>query len=271
VKWDSPFVLTLAGTIAIHTILLVGADAVMVVTPDDEPEVPPRLELIEIKVEKPKAKEKEKPKPPPPQLKLDIPEVKPEPVKTPVKTVRQPVPQVRTAPPPPTDTPPPQNTSPDSGGSTAPTLSNYQLTTDNGQADAIIHKKAKPGRGQGGIGTGTGSGSGAGSASAPPAPVSVATIKKRAMPKGDYGYIDASRDYPAEARQRSIEGPIRVKLIVGDDGVVRDATLLNRLGYGLDELALERAKKIQFDPARDTDDKAVSSIVIWTFNMTLPK
>jgi hypothetical protein len=52
---------------------------------------------------------------------------------------------------------------------------------------------------------------------------------------------------------------------------VKSAVLLNKLGHGLDELALERAKKIQFDPARDTDDKPVSSVVVWTFNMTLPK
>jgi TonB family protein len=268
VKWDSPFVLTLAGTIAIHTMLVVGADAVMVTTPKKEPEVPPRLELIDIKVA-PKPKPKP-PEPPKPQVKETPQEVKPvEPVKTPVKTAQRPVSQVRTTPPPPT-TEQPRNASSDPGGTQTVVMDN--MVAMEGNIDVIKGKSNKGQRtGSGLAGTGTGTGSGAGSGSAPPPPVSVATIKKRALPKGDYGYIDASRDYPAEARQRSIEGPIRVKLVVGEDGLVREATLLNRLGYGLDELALERAKKIQFDPARDTDDKAVTSIVIWTFNMTLPK
>jgi hypothetical protein len=47
--------------------------------------------------------------------------------------------------------------------------------------------------------------------------------------------------------------------------------LLNRLGHGLDELALARARQIEFEPARDTSDRAVRSVVVWTFNMTLPK
>ena len=75
----------------------------------------------------------------------------------------------------------------------------------------------------------------------------------------------------AGTRSLGIEGVIRVRLVVDENGKVKDTRLLNRLGHGLDELALERAKKIEFEPARDTDDKAVSSVVVWTFNMTLPK
>ena len=101
--------------------------------------------------------------------------------------------------------------------------------------------------------------------------MSVATIKTRAMPKGDFSYFDASKDYPPEAKQLGIEGVIRVRLVVDATGAVKSAVLINKLGHGLDELALERAKKIQFDPAKDTDDKPVSSVVVWTFNMTLPK
>jgi TonB family protein len=101
--------------------------------------------------------------------------------------------------------------------------------------------------------------------------VSVATIKTRAMPKGDFSYFDASKDYPAEAKALAIEGVIRVRLVVDATGVVKTATLINKLGHGLDELALERSKKIQFDPAKDTNDQPVSSVVVWTFNMTLPK
>jgi TonB family protein len=91
------------------------------------------------------------------------------------------------------------------------------------------------------------------------------------MPRGDYAYLDAGRDYPADARQRGIEGVIRVRLVVDAEGKVKSAVLLSRLGYGLDELALARARQIDFDPARDSDDRPVTSVVVWTFTMTLPK
>ncbi len=91
------------------------------------------------------------------------------------------------------------------------------------------------------------------------------------MPKGDYGYFDAGRDYPQEAKQLGIEGALRVRLVVDDHGHVTTAVLLNHLGHGLDELALDRARKIEFEPARDTDDHPVASVVVWTFQMTLPK
>ncbi|MBA3821004.1 MAG: TonB family protein [Deltaproteobacteria bacterium] len=98
--------------------------------------------------------------------------------------------------------------------------------------------------------------------------MSVATIKTQALPKGDYGYF---KDYPAAARQAGVEGSIKVRLVVDASGKVKSAVLLNKLGYGLDELALARAKQIEFSPAQDTDDRPVSSVVVWTFHMTLPK
>ena len=62
-----------------------------------------------------------------------------------------------------------------------------------------------------------------------------------------------------------------MRLIVDEHGKVKASMLLNKLGHGLDELALKRAQVIEFEPAKDTDDKPVSSVVVWTFNMTLPK
>jgi TonB family protein len=133
---------------------------------------------------------------------------------------------------------------------------------------AVAKGPASTGRiGRGGSGGGTGGGSGAGSGDEP-APVSVATIKTRALPKGDYGYVG---EYPSAARALGIEGDIRVRLLVDDQGKVKTRTLLSRLGHGLDELALQRVAEMEFEPARDSDDKPVASVVVWTFHMTLPK
>ena len=261
-RLDSPFVLATAGTLAIHLLLAVAGDAIVVLYPPKQYEEAPRVELVDIEV--PPVM-----KPPPPPA---LPE-RPEPVKEtrPVpQTVQKVVRQQPTAPPPPeTEPPPPPVDTPPSGGAPLATMEGV-IPSATG-VPVAVGKRTSEYVGRGGTGTGTGAGSGAGSSDEPPKPVSVATIKARAMPKGDFSYFDASKDYPAEAKSLGIEGVIRVRLVVDEQGKVKSTVLLNKLGHGLDELALERAKKIEFDPAKDTDDKPVSSVVVWTFNMTLPK
>ncbi|HUS26953.1 MAG TPA: TonB family protein [Kofleriaceae bacterium] len=255
------------GSIAIHVGLATLAYTLLVTRPVLPPPKVPKVDLVEI--EPPPLI---KPLPPPVQPETPKPpEAAPEPVKQPVqqratKAVTRPA----TTPPPTTEQPPPTTTtSDDSGGAPVTTMEDIAPSATGVAVAKGPRTTGKVGRG--GTGGGTGSGAGTGSSDAPPTPVSVATIKTRAMPKGDFSYVDASKDYPAEAKALGIEGQIRVRLIVDDAGAVKSAVLLNKLGHGLDELALERAKKIVFDPAKDTDDKPVSSVVIWTFNMTLPK
>lgn len=263
-RWDSPFVLSIAGTIAIHLLLLVAADAITVYNPYRPAPPAPRIEMVEIEV--PPAIVAEPPPPIAPVEPIKQPDPPPQPkvvAKTQVKAMPAIAEPPRTTEPPPTADP---NGLP--GG-------DQVVTLDSAQAGGIgvpvaVGKRTSERVGRGGQGGGTGAGSGSGAAEAPK-PMSVATIKKRALPKGDYGYFDAGRDYPPEARQLGIEGPIRVRLLVDDKGKVVTRVLLNKLGHGLDELALKRAAEIQFEPALDTDDRPVSSVVIWTFNMTLPK
>jgi periplasmic protein TonB len=262
VRVDSPAVLATAGTLAIHLLLAVFGDAVVVLNPLQREEPPPQVELIDVEpVVKP-------PPEPPPEEKQE-----PEPEQEAPKPVAQPVQKVsrRSAPPPPSNEPPPppSETSPSSGGGPIATMEGMPPPSATG-IPVVGGKRPGDRIGRGGTGTGTGAGSGAGSSDLPQ-PVSIATIKKQAMPKGDFGYLALGKDYPAEAKTLGIEGAIRVRLLVDDTGKVKSATLVSKLGHGLDELALERAKQIVFEPARDTDDKPVSSTVIWTFTMTIPK
>lgn len=255
--------LAIAGTISIHIVLAVVGTTLVDAFPLKVFKPAPIVEIVEI--EPPTI-----PQPPPPQA-LPEPQAAPEP--TPPTAPPEPRPQrVRaTQPPPPSNEPPPppssEPPSPDSGGGPVTTMADIAPAA---RGIPVAKGPRSAGSGRGGTGTGTGSGSGAGSSDAP-APASVAMIKTRALPKGDFSYFDASKDYPPEAKALGIEGVIRMRLIVDATGIVKSATPLNRLGHGLDELALERAKKIQFNPATDTDDQAVSSVVVWTFNMTLPK
>lgn len=261
--YERPFVLATGGTLAIHILVAVAGDAIVVTHPYIPEKDPPHVELVDVELPPPP------PLPPPPAAAPVpvVPEVTPV-VQKVVRTVPHTV-----APPPPAETPPPPTTPPaltDPGGGPVVAMDNLGPDATGKVPVAIGHPPpGHLGRGGAGTGTGAGSGSGAGDVAAP---VSVATIKQRALPKGDYGYIDASKDYPAEAKQLGIEGAVRVRLIVDDRGSVTRATLLPPgLGHGLDELALRKAREIQFAPARDTEDHPVTSVVVWTFNMTLPK
>jgi protein TonB len=261
-------VLVIAGTVAVHLILIVFVDAMVVTHPLVIKAPAPVIEMVEVDVEPP-----EPPKPPDPPPPDEPPPVQ-DTAPVPQPPTPQPRTQVRSQPQPPQETPPPNPNPAPPGGDDVMTIPMPDTPTEGkGIAPPPAKGVFRPGGGRGGKGGGAGSGDGQGSGdpAPPPPPVSVATIKTRAMPKGDYGYIDAGKDYPAEARQNGIEGPIRVKLVVDAAGKVQSAVLLNKLGHGLDELALTRAKTIEFEPAKDTDDKAVASVVIWTFNMTLPK
>ncbi len=268
-RLDSPAVLATAGTLAIHLLFAVAGDAIVVMNPPRAYEPAPVVELFDIVPEPPPIE-----KPPPPPVEEDRPE-EPAPEPPPVEPVRaaKPAPQrvVRTRSEPVTETPPAPAPAAPSGGAPvahmegiAPSATGIPVARGRqGLTDRV---------GRGGTGTGTGAGAGSGSGSAEAAkPVSVATIKKRAMPKGDFSYFDASKDYPPEAKALGIEGVIRVRLVVDAHGKVTSRVLLNRLGHGLDELALRRAAAIAFDPALDTDDRPVSSVVVWTFTMTLPR
>jgi periplasmic protein TonB len=262
VRLDSPAVLATAGTLAIHLLIAVAGDAIVVLNPLRRDEPPPQVELIDIEPVAPP------PEPPPPEQKQPEPEVQedPKPVAQPVQKVArrsEPPPRTNEPPPPPSDTPP-------SGGAPMATMEGIPPPSATG-IPVIGGKKPGDRIGRGGTGTGTGTGSGAGSSDELPKPVSIATIKKQAMPKGDFGFLAIGKDYPAEAKALGIEGAIRVRLLVDENGKVKSAVLVSKLGHGLDELALERAKQIVFEPARDTDDKPVSSTVIWTFTMTIPK
>lgn len=263
-RLDDPFVLATAGTLAIHLLIAVIGDALLVAFPQTVYKPAPSVQLVDI-LPPPIVV------PPPPPIVEPQPAAQPEPQPA---AKPEPMPQrVRPAtPPPPTNEPPPPptNTPPSSDSGGGP-VTQMEDIAPAAHGIPVPRGPRQSGTGRGGSGGGTGTGTGTGSSDAPPLPASIATIKTRALPKGDFSYFDASKDYPAEAKALGIEGVIRVRLLVDAEGAVKTATLLNRLGHGLDELALERAKKIQFQPAKDTDDKPVSSVVVWTFTMTLPK
>ncbi len=259
--------LVVIGTLAVHTLLLTAGDAIATYN-KYAPEPPVVFETFDIV-------EPEPPRPPPP---LTPPAVTPPAPTLPPVAPPPPAPvrasTSRPATPAPSFDPPlaPANPNPDpNAGGSEPSLPMPDLGPAAHGTGAAVGGPIRHGHGGHGTGNGSGDGAGSGEGVAPPVPMSVATIKTRALPRGDYSYFGAGKDYPAEAKALAIEGVIKVRLLVDAGGKVSSATLLGKLGHGLDELALRYAHAIDFEPARDTDDHAVASIVVWTFQFTLPK
>lgn len=262
--------LAIAVTVAVHLALAVVIDAIGLTSKSKPKPKPPTVSLVDIDVAALR--------PPPPPPEPDLP-----PIPTPPAEVVQPTTppptraptsrRVATSPTTPrTNEPPPTSSEPPTSGGGDGEVYRLPSLGAEGSGPAVARGQVPSGRtGRGGSGGGSGSGDGAGSGSGvEPRPVSVAAIKTPAKPKGDFDYFDAGKDYPAEARALAIEGTIKAKLVVDDQGKVTKVTLINKLGHGLDELAVRRGRALQFTPALDDQDRAVSSIVVWEFTFTLP-
>ncbi|MET0384874.1 MAG: energy transducer TonB, partial [Polyangiales bacterium] len=68
--------------------------------------------------------------------------------------------------------------------------------------------------------------------------------------------------YPSQAREAGIAGKVRVELKVDASGRVVSARVLEGLGHGLDEAALEAARTARFEPATLCGAPTETSFVI---------
>jgi periplasmic protein TonB len=74
--------------------------------------------------------------------------------------------------------------------------------------------------------------------------------------------VSVQAKYTKDARQAEIEGLVRIEVTVDESGHVVAARLLNGLGYGLDEAALDAAKKCVFEPATLCGKPVVGTAVV---------
>lgn len=62
-----------------------------------------------------------------------------------------------------------------------------------------------------------------------------------------------AKDFPKEAREAGVEGKVFLELLIDEAGKVTEAKIAQGLGFGLDELAIARAKTCSFTPAKKGD------------------
>ena len=65
--------------------------------------------------------------------------------------------------------------------------------------------------------------------------------------------------YPAEAKRLGIEGIVRFKLGIDENGNVVQVKIIERAGHGFDEAAAKAMKQAKFKPAVTSDGRPVPS------------
>ena len=74
--------------------------------------------------------------------------------------------------------------------------------------------------------------------------------------------------YPARVRQLSIEGKVRIDIVITEEGRVEEPKLIDGPGYGLNEAALLAIKNFRFSPAIK-NGKPVATRIVYTYNFIL--
>ena len=74
--------------------------------------------------------------------------------------------------------------------------------------------------------------------------------------------------YTHSARNANVQGSIRLAILLGASGRVERILVLKRLGYGLDEQAVNAARQIKFEPKRK-DGIPVSTVVIFDYGFNI--
>lgn len=105
-----------------------------------------------------------------------------------------------------------------------------------------------PSQGAGG-GIGNGLGNGVGNGRGPTAPGSGGDFSVREF--DPLVILEKPRPaYTAEAKRQRVEGEVVLDVVFEASGTVRVAGVVQSLGYGLDDAAIEAARRIRFYPAR---------------------
>ncbi len=72
-------------------------------------------------------------------------------------------------------------------------------------------------------------------------------------------------EYPSEARRLGVGGTVSLKLGIDRRGQVRTVRPLRKVGYGLDEAAVQAIRKFRFDPCRLKSGDPVDCVITYDY------
>jgi TonB family protein len=84
-----------------------------------------------------------------------------------------------------------------------------------------------------------------------------------AAPEAVEDYARLVPRYSDDAIDSDVAGTVSLRLEIDETGRVTRAAVLKGLGYGLDEVAIETARRYRFHPARDAAGRAVPAVLGW--------
>ena len=102
-------------------------------------------------------------------------------------------------------------------------------------------------------------------------PVSAGAVGS--MPEVDADACGRAAKYPREAEQSGIEGDVRLRVALTEEGRVQSVKVLSGLGHGLDAAAIDAIKnRCKFSPALGHDGQPVAFVIqSYTFHFELPR
>lgn len=77
--------------------------------------------------------------------------------------------------------------------------------------------------------------------------------------------------YPTDAKARGVQGAVTLELLVDAEGAVRQAKVIDGPGHGLNEAALEAAKRFRFRPAVADGGKSVAVKIRYAYRFVLER
>jgi protein TonB len=227
------------GSVALHAAFAVAA----ILIPKPERAETAAIELADIK------KKKEPPKPPPPP----------------------PPPEDKPKPPPPPPRAQPKAKAESAAPKAEATPQNLQMSED-GFADLGGIALGNAGPGGDGVAMPTAAATRAVGGGAPPAKTVTKKGVEQLAPAGPdvctqpvvrpRRTVGVQAKYTKDARQGEIEGLVRIEVTVSETGHVIATRVLSGLGYGLDEAALDAARRCVFEPATLCGRPVVGTAVV---------
>jgi protein TonB len=71
--------------------------------------------------------------------------------------------------------------------------------------------------------------------------------------------------YPAEARRLGIEAAVKVRVGIDRQGRIRSVRAIDKVGYGMEEAAVQSMWRFRWSPAITNDGRAVDFLITYTF------
>jgi protein TonB len=93
----------------------------------------------------------------------------------------------------------------------------------------------------------------------------VTTTREATYPGGDealYAFLHKEMQYPAEAKEKGVQGDVYVSFFVEPDSTVSEVKVLSDLGSGTKEEAIRLVKLLKFSPALQNGKPVRSNMMI---------